>query len=438
MGYFSVFFLALEGVTGAWLMVCLVPNPEGAYPSILALNSTIPFGSLIRDLHRLGGELMLIVATLHMVRVFLVGAYGGLRRLTWLTGALLWLMTLLLAFSGYLLPWDQLAFWAVTIGTSIVKPIPLVGHELTLLLRGGPIFNGDGLLRFYLLHILIIPALFLVVLAIHYYRVIRLHGLFLPIPHRQDRSRPDHVPGRPFLPAIPLVDCCLALGTLILLVATCTWLYDAPFQHHADPLKTPTMTRAPWFFLWLQGLLKLGDRLMMGILVPACALLLLIVFPYAVHARTKYHGIAVGRLLLVLGLSGSLAWLSSLGLPQASAGTDSRQEILRRMVPEEDPGPFHHIAYDDLLPGIYLADEPVSAHPPALARALTEFGNALSLVDHDPKRQKARGIVVIEEWQARLKRITLRFHSEEPEGQAPPTSLEKTVYRHQRQTVTTP
>ena len=436
LGYFSVFFLVLECVTGAALMVYYVPTPEKAYLSIISLMTEVNFGWLIRDLHRLGGELMLIVTTLHMARVFGKGAYRETRRLTWLSGVLLWLMTLLLAFSGYLLPWDQLAYWAVTIGTSLVEPIPLIGNELALLLRGGPTFGADGLLRFYLLHILLIPALYLLLLASHFYRVSRLHGVLLVADKTPKRPAQKDSPRErlPFLPVLVLVEACLALATLFLLIVACTWMYDAPLQYHADPLHTPPLTRAPWFFLWLQGLLKLGNGLVMGVVLPGLALTGLLFFPYVLGPREGSWG-KTARFRIIIALSIAVGLLTILGLGQTANDASSPAAILQELAPEQTDGPIDRITYDDLVPGIHLSGAVGDDLPPSLAALLDEFNVAVTALT-EARQQQGRGIIVIEEWQANLKRITLRIHLEETtSGHTTPHTFEKRMYRHRHQQI---
>ena len=152
----ATYFFAFEILTGLFLMIFYTPSPLVAYENMLNILSNVPFGRLMRDLHKLGAELMVIVVLLHMARTFLTGNYKKPRQFTWATGIILLLVTLLLSFSGYLLPWDQLALWAVTIGASMVEAIQpqQVGDIANLIVRGGPQFNAGGLLRWYLAHVL--------------------------------------------------------------------------------------------------------------------------------------------------------------------------------------------------------------------------------------------------------------------------------------------
>jgi len=133
LGFFTTFFFIVESITGVILMIYYTPSPAEAYSSILNLMSNVPFGKMLRDVHRLGAEAMVIFTALHMLRTFLTGSYKKDRSFTWLTGVVLLGITLFLSFSGYLLPWDQLAYWAVTIGTSMAEAAPMFGEQANLL-----------------------------------------------------------------------------------------------------------------------------------------------------------------------------------------------------------------------------------------------------------------------------------------------------------------
>ena len=181
LGFLSTFFFLLEVITGLFLMVFYTPSPIVAYDNMLEILGNVPMGQFMRDLHRLGAEGMVLFVTLHMTRTFFTGSYKRPRQFTWFTGVILLLVTLFLSFTGYLLPWDQLAFWAVTIGTSMAEAAPpeVVGTNVNLLLRGAPDIGAGGLLRFYLLHVFALPLVAIVFIFVHYYKVV-LHGISLP------------------------------------------------------------------------------------------------------------------------------------------------------------------------------------------------------------------------------------------------------------------
>jgi quinol-cytochrome oxidoreductase complex cytochrome b subunit len=172
----AIVFLELT-VTGILLMFYYAPTVERAYSYITSLQTTIPFGQLLRNLHRWGAHLMVIVVVLHMARVFYTGAYKPPRQFNWVVGVILLLLTLGASFTGYLLPWDQLAFWAITVGTSVASYAPVVGETARGFLLGGPEVGQEALTRFYALHIMIIPAAIFLIISLHIWRVRKDGGM---------------------------------------------------------------------------------------------------------------------------------------------------------------------------------------------------------------------------------------------------------------------
>ena len=254
LGWLSTYFVFFETITGMFLMVWYTPSPQIAYGNMVAILSNVPLGQLMRDLHRLGAEAMVLIVTLHMIRTFMTGSYKKPRQFTWFSGVILLFATFFLSFSGYLLPWDQLALWAVTIGASMVEasPPPIVGETLNLLLRGGPDIGANGLLRFYLLHVLAVPALLFVFTGVHYYKVI-IHGHSLP-PQKEnigeDTAKRVPLDKRVYFIPDVLTSEIMWIGvTSFILVVLCVWFYHAPLEAHADPQVTPLGTTAPWYFL---------------------------------------------------------------------------------------------------------------------------------------------------------------------------------------------
>ncbi len=262
LGYLSFYMFMLETITGVILMIFYTPSDRRAYEDIVKIMSAIPFGQLMRDLHRVGAELMVLIVVLHMTRVFLTGSFKPPRTFTWLTGVVLLILTFALSFSGYLLPWDQLAYWAVTIGTSMAKSVPpkeIVGYFSNLIMRGGDTINQNGLLRFYLMHVFALPAITLVLISVHYYRVARTHGISVPA---AEEESPDPAVRKAakeridYLPELFTRELLWAAIATFVVIAYSAWVFHAPLQEHSNPLHTPLHTTAPWYFLWIQGLLK--------------------------------------------------------------------------------------------------------------------------------------------------------------------------------------
>jgi quinol-cytochrome oxidoreductase complex cytochrome b subunit len=172
----AVTFLELA-LTGMLLMFYYVPSIERAFVDITRLQTEIPLGQLLRNLHRWGAHLMVITTVLHMVRVFYTGAYKPPREFNWIVGVVLLILTLGASFTGYLLPWDQLSYWAITVGTSVASYEPLMGATIKQMLLGGPEVGQEALTRFYALHIMLIPALLALLISLHVWRVRKDGGL---------------------------------------------------------------------------------------------------------------------------------------------------------------------------------------------------------------------------------------------------------------------
>jgi quinol---cytochrome c reductase cytochrome b subunit, bacillus type len=181
LGGISFFlFLALT-VTGLYLMFFYVPSVSRAYQDIQSISNSIAFGSLIRNMHRWAAHLMVLTVFLHMIRVFYHGAYKPPREFNWVVGVVLLFSTLWLSFTGYLLPWDQIAFWAVTVGTQMATYAPLLSHESQLFLLGGIEVGQNTLLRFYVMHVIAFPLIAAIFMVVHFWRIRKDGGISGPV-----------------------------------------------------------------------------------------------------------------------------------------------------------------------------------------------------------------------------------------------------------------
>jgi quinol-cytochrome oxidoreductase complex cytochrome b subunit len=181
LGGLSFFLFILLTITGIFLMFYYAPTAENAYQDIQDLSTSVAFGSLIRNMHRWGAHLMVLSVFLHMSRVFYHGAYKAPREFNWVVGVVLMLLTLLLSFTGYLLPWDQLALWAVTVGTNMASFVPVFGSQVKFLLLGSVVVSADTLLRWYVLHVLFFPFVIVIFMAVHFWRVRKDGGISGPL-----------------------------------------------------------------------------------------------------------------------------------------------------------------------------------------------------------------------------------------------------------------
>jgi quinol-cytochrome oxidoreductase complex cytochrome b subunit len=174
LGSASLFLFVMQGITGIFLTMYYVPDPQKAYDSIEYIMNGLAFGWLIRGIHHWGASLMVLVVFLHMLRTFFYGAYKYPREMTWITGTLLLLLTLGMGFTGYLLPWNQRAYWATTVGTAIAGSVPFVGDFVLRVMRGGPDLSALTLTRFFSAHIWMLPAALAGLIGVHMYLIIRL------------------------------------------------------------------------------------------------------------------------------------------------------------------------------------------------------------------------------------------------------------------------
>ncbi|HJW84307.1 MAG TPA: cytochrome b N-terminal domain-containing protein [Anaerolineae bacterium] len=453
LGLISTALFLIEFITGLFLMLFYTPSPTAAYNDMLRILSNVPLGMLVRDIHRLAAEGMVLAVALHMWRTFLTGSYKKPRQFTYFTGVLLLFFTLLLSFTGYLLPWDQLSLWAVTIGASMADatPPPAVGEAVGLLLRGGLDLGADGLLRFYLLHVFALPSALILFLFVHYYKVVR-HGHSLPpgmdAPGEDTARKVSPDKRVPFLPDIATSEM-LWFGLIsVVLVVGSAFFYDAPLENQADPLNTPLHTVAPWYFLWIQGMLKLGDKSFWGVIVPGGLLLLHMLLPYydynpSRRARDRRFAWAVSffsvGVIVFLSFMGSSAYLVG-GAPETEVGF---QFMRPERLGAED---IRRIPFDKMLPGTY----DTAALPEELASNSPELHQRLEILQHlivryqnpnlPPEKQLTNGhaVVEIEDWakdteeQPVLRKITLTlmWDNMSRDAQGNPQPFVKTIFAH--------
>jgi len=280
-GGLAVFLMLVLGATGLLEMFYYIPTPELAPVSVETIHFFVPLGALVRNLHYWSAQLLVIVAAVHLLRVVFTGAYARPRRFNFLLGLGLFVLALLLDFTGYVLRWDEGIRWALTAGTNLLSSIPWIGPRLYEFVVGSSVISPSTLVRFYTWHIYALSAAAAFVLVWHLFRVRRDGGIAAPPPTLTETpvriTRFDLVKRE-------VLGMFLA-GIALLLLAT---FLPAPL---GAPIRgTPTLetdTRAPWFFLWVQQLLKLGDPFLLGVLAPVVVLGLLALIPYALPAPAK-------------------------------------------------------------------------------------------------------------------------------------------------------
>jgi quinol-cytochrome oxidoreductase complex cytochrome b subunit len=181
LGGVSFFLFLVLTVTGVYLMFFYIPSVSRAYQDILSIENSVAFGTFVRNMHRWGAHLMVLSVFLHMIRVFYHGAYKPPREFNWVIGVLLLLSTLVLSFTGYILPWDQIAFWAITVGMQMATYAPLVSKESSFILLGGVEVGQGTLIRFYVLHVIALPLIISILMIVHFWRIRKDGGISGPV-----------------------------------------------------------------------------------------------------------------------------------------------------------------------------------------------------------------------------------------------------------------
>ncbi|MFV1965045.1 MAG: cytochrome b N-terminal domain-containing protein [Pirellulaceae bacterium] len=320
-------------LTGVLLMFYYVPDVNRAYSDMKDLRFAVPFGVFLRNVHRWSAHAMVLTVILHMVRVFYTASYRRPREFNWGVGVILLVSTLLLSFTGYLLPWDQLAYWAITVGTNMARSTPFIGHEgpfhellgarvdndIRFVLLGGTVVGQNALLRFYVLHCVAIPAIFSVLLAIHFWRIRKDGGISRPAPAEpadtsaavvEAVSTPEQ-PAAPaessstrryrmlaYIPASTLTnkrnveereaqvwpslvwrEFLASLGVIIVIWVVSV-MFNAPLEEQANSAVTPNPAKAPWYFDGLQELLVYFEPWIAGVALPTIIVFGLMAIPY--------------------------------------------------------------------------------------------------------------------------------------------------------------
>ena len=255
LGGMALFLFGIQIVTGVLLSLYYKPSPDQAFESVRAIMTEVEFGWLIRSVHSWSANLLVGILFLHVLTTYMMRAYRRPREMTWITGILLLGLFMAFGFSGYLLPWNELAFFATRVGTAIVGVVPVVGNKLLLLARGGENVTGDTLARFYALHVVIFPLVTFALLGIHLF-LVQQHGMSIPDEDAARRGGADRVPSMPFVPHFLLRDMVgwyLALGILAALAALFPW----ELGEKAEPFgAAPEGIKPEWYFLFMFQVLK--------------------------------------------------------------------------------------------------------------------------------------------------------------------------------------
>ena len=319
LGSVLLFIFTLQVITGMLLMLYYVPDIDKAFDSVSFIMTEIPLGRLVRLFHAVGSSMMLLVLLLHMFSVLFMGSYKSPRELHWLTGFFLLLLAMAISLTGYLLPWNQLSFWATTVATDCVSSIPFLGDSLVEMLRGGKQVGIHTIGRFYTLHVGLLPALIAILIGIHLFLIQRT-GVSTPPFGLEDSTNKwqgdnfvyeEHPGGVPFFPNFFLQDMIsisLYLACFMVFVFFFPNLFIPSTSYvPANPLVTPSHIKPEWYFLANYQTLKLFPSEIIGLTVQAVAMAFLALLPFIDRGAEKHP--LKRPLFTVCAIGGILLWV---------------------------------------------------------------------------------------------------------------------------------
>ena len=282
-------------VTGVLLMFRYDASVERAYTSIQTMETQMFFGSLIRALHHWSANLLVITAFLHLLRVFYTGGFKQGRAANWQLGIILLLLVVAFNFTGYLLPWDQLAYWAITVGTSLLSYLPAVGDQISGFLLAGPEVGQGALRNFYAIHVAVLPILLMMLMSYHFWKVRKDGGISQPAPRTDADGKPtERIERLTTIPHLVKREF-LAAAVLITVLAIWAMLVPAPLEALADPTHPPNPAKAAWYFMGLQELL-LHMHPLAAMILPGLILLGIFSHPRLGQRRSRHrHLLPLGR-----------------------------------------------------------------------------------------------------------------------------------------------
>ena len=300
-GSATLFLFLLQALTGMFLTVYYTPSPDHAYDSVQFIEQQVTFGWFVRGLHHWGASGMVIAIGLHMLQVFLYGAFKPPREMMWMVGVVLFLLVMAFAFTGYLLPWDQTAYWATQVGINMVGTVPLVGEFLVRVMRGGETLGALTLSRFFAVHVLFLPALIVLGIVVHLF-ILRRVGPAGPWDERKAAAARE-----PFYPRQVYMDAVVMVGVFLVLVVLARFV-PFPLADKANPADTSFVPVPEWYFLFYYELLKYIHGPLEPLatwVLPAAVILVMLLWPFLdrqKHVRapaSRPVGMALAGLFLV-------------------------------------------------------------------------------------------------------------------------------------------
>jgi ubiquinol-cytochrome c reductase cytochrome b subunit len=300
-GSATLFLFILQAVTGMFLAVYYAPTPDHAYDSVQYIEQQVTFGWFVRGLHHWGASGMVVAVGLHMLQVFLYGAFKPPREMMWMVGVVLFLLVMAFAFTGYLLPWDQTAYWATQVGINMVGTVPLVGDFLVRVMRGGETLGALTLSRFFAVHVLFLPALIVMGIVVHLF-ILRRVGPAGPWDERKAASGNE-----PFYPRQVYMDAVVMVVVFLVLVLLASFV-PFPLADKANPADTSFIPVPEWYFLFYYELLKHIHGPLEPLatwVLPAVVILALLFWPFLDRQKTirapasRPVGMTIGALFLL-------------------------------------------------------------------------------------------------------------------------------------------
>ena len=331
-GSVALFLFLIQGLTGILLALNYAPTANEAYSSVMYIMRQVAGGRMIHGLHHWGASLMVIVVLLHMTQVFIFGAFRRPREATWIAGVVLLLLTLAFGLTGYLLPWDNKAYWGTVVTIKILASLPVAGHLLTRLAGATDGLGSLTFSRFYALHTLVLPAATVALISIHVY-LVRRHGI---TPDRLETEKQQKL-----YPKQLFRDSCAVFVAFLCLFLAASFL-DVPLERMADPTDTQYIPRPEWYFLFLFQLLKVfpGRLELIGTLVlPSLTVLVLILLPFLhrthvtlLKGKGQSASVAALALSIWLGLTSAAGWTAP--HPKGTANVSAQATEWARVSPE--------------------------------------------------------------------------------------------------------
>ncbi|MGO9013839.1 MAG: cytochrome b [Dissulfurispiraceae bacterium] len=298
IGFVAIIGYIIQVISGVFLLIYYIPHPDYAFGSVQNIMNKVPYGWLFRQIHVVGGNLLIAAVFIHMVTVFLMGNYMRPRELTWVGGGLMLVIVFIFGLSGYLLPWSQRSYWATTVVTSIPTAFPVIGDAIAKILKGGEQVSGITLSRFFALHVAILPPLFLSLAVLHIFFIRRMGISATPFGMSDEEKRPltefrkkINPDGYPFYPDffLKMMFTVMVYCALMFFIITFLPTIFLPVEANtpADPLRTPTHVKPEWYFLAPYEMLRLIPNKFLGISIQLIFIGIFLFWPFFDNQKEK-------------------------------------------------------------------------------------------------------------------------------------------------------